>query len=245
MRLFGSIGIDIQLLFAQIINFGILLWLLSKFIYRPVIRRIEEDEASLDATRTEKEALTNDRQFFEQQKRQELSKIKERSQAIIEEAESIGKGIGARARRKMEQDGEEIIKQAQRQAESLEYTAQRRIAMSVAESIEKKLRAVIKRDLPKAALSDMLFDTLIGEINHLSHDAFVVSQPSVVLEYVVQPHERQKKKLTELLEKKFKQQISLTMKRNERLIAGFSLEFQGIIIESNIANIIHNAAKSK
>ncbi len=245
MRFLGSIGIDIRLLIAQMINFGILLWLLSRFIYRPIIKRIEEDEAELDAAQKQQEVLKKEQQEFEEQKRKDLKSTRDRYQSIIEEAETIGKEIGQKSRDKMEKEGEDILKQAQLQAKSLEYTAKKRVATDVAASIGKKMRALMKKELPKDAVSDMLFEVLIKEVGHLTHDMTDGVKPHVVVEYVVMPAAKQKKELEQALAKKFKKPVSMTMKKNEHLVGGFKMEFEGAIIESNIANIIHNATKDR
>ena len=54
MEILGKLGIDIKLLIAQIINFGLLLWLLKKFLYAPIVRRIEKDERELNEAKIQR-----------------------------------------------------------------------------------------------------------------------------------------------------------------------------------------------
>ena len=57
MEFLKNLGIDVKLLIAQIINFGLLLWLLKKLLYKPFIKRIEKDEKERESARVENENL--------------------------------------------------------------------------------------------------------------------------------------------------------------------------------------------
>ncbi|HDH31328.1 MAG TPA: hypothetical protein ENH26_00980, partial [Candidatus Wolfebacteria bacterium] len=72
MEFLGNLGIDIKLLIAQIINFGLLLWLLTKFLYKPIIKRIEKDETELKQAQIQKKELEQQKNTFVEQKKKEL-----------------------------------------------------------------------------------------------------------------------------------------------------------------------------
>ena len=67
MELLGNLGIDVSLLIAQMINFGLLLWLLTKFLYRPIVKRIEKDEKELKQARIQKKELEQQKNSFAEQ----------------------------------------------------------------------------------------------------------------------------------------------------------------------------------
>ena len=41
-------GIDFVTLLAQLINLGILIWLLKRFLYQPILKMIDERQALID-----------------------------------------------------------------------------------------------------------------------------------------------------------------------------------------------------
>ena len=45
-----ALGIDLKLLIAQVVNFGILLFVLSKFLYKPVVTMLEERQKKAEQT---------------------------------------------------------------------------------------------------------------------------------------------------------------------------------------------------
>lgn len=111
MEFLGSLGIDIKLLIAQIINFGLLLWLLKKFLYKPIIKRIEKDQEELKQAKLEKSKIQKQEEAFEEQEKQEIADSKKKAKEIIEEAQNIAKGIKENAQKETEQERQAIIKQ--------------------------------------------------------------------------------------------------------------------------------------
>jgi F-type H+-transporting ATPase subunit b len=111
MEFLGNLGIDIKLLIAQMINFGVLLWLLSKFLYKPVIKRIEKDEKELSSAIEEKKKIDDEKEALEMQKKKEITKSKKRAKEIIKEAEIIAGSIEKNAREESAAEKQAVIKQ--------------------------------------------------------------------------------------------------------------------------------------
>jgi F-type H+-transporting ATPase subunit b len=126
MYILGQLGIDIRLLVAQIINFGLLLWLLSKFLYRPILDRIEKDEQELVKVQNLRRQLESDREEFEKQKTSDLSAAKLRSLGIIKEAEQIAKKITTRAQQQADQESQAILKQAKSRLAEVNHARQKK-----------------------------------------------------------------------------------------------------------------------
>lgn len=111
MRFLGNLGIDIQLLIAQLINFGVLLWLLAKFVYKPTINRIEKDEHELEKARATTQHLEEEKKKFHQQNKQEVVEAKKQAREIIAEAENIAEETRKRAREEAAKEKQAVIKQ--------------------------------------------------------------------------------------------------------------------------------------
>lgn len=111
MEILGSLGIDVKILIAQIINFGLLLWILSKFMYKPILKRIEEDENDLESVRTQKTSLEEDLKIFTEKKESDIKETKNRARKIIKEAEEVASDIKDQAMKDTERDKQQTIKQ--------------------------------------------------------------------------------------------------------------------------------------
>ncbi|MEZ4104558.1 MAG: hypothetical protein R3B60_04735 [Candidatus Paceibacterota bacterium] len=111
MHLLGTLGINIWLLIAQIINFALLLWIMNKLIYKPLINRIEKDEAIIDkALKTEAALVEKEKKLEQKQKRYE-TKFKNKAKLIISEAEEIAEEIKKTAKEEAEQEKSSVLAQ--------------------------------------------------------------------------------------------------------------------------------------
>ena len=108
MELLTKLGVDWKLLIAQIVNFTILVSVLTYFVYRPLLdlldaRRGRIAKAMEDAKRVEQQTRE-----LEQFRLEELKKIDQEVGALIE-----------RGKRQAEQIRDEILLSAKRQADDI------------------------------------------------------------------------------------------------------------------------------
>src|SRR3989344_2654121 len=66
MDILKSFGIQPTLLLAQIVNFLIILFLLSKFFYKPIIRMLEDRKKRIDQSLTKTDLITEAKNRAEQ-----------------------------------------------------------------------------------------------------------------------------------------------------------------------------------
>jgi F-type H+-transporting ATPase subunit b len=111
MGFLGKLGIDINLLIAQIVNFGLLLLVLTKFVYKPIIKRIEDDERELKKAQEQATILEKEKKNFIVERGTEITKAKERAKEIIEEAENIADNIKEKTLKETEEEKQAVIKQ--------------------------------------------------------------------------------------------------------------------------------------
>ena len=102
--------------FAQILNFIILLFILAKFAYKPLMKvldarreRVTNDLETAEKTRTEAEALKN-------QYSRQLSEARSEATAIVEKANKIGQKVH-----------DDFVAQAQAEKEQLMVSAKQTI----------------------------------------------------------------------------------------------------------------------
>lgn len=112
MELLSKLGIDWRLLIAQLINFAILIFVLYKFVYHPILNLLEKRSAmiakGIDDAKKSEEVLKNITET-------EIEKMKETEQKIGKmllsaktDAENLKKGILAEAQKQ----GDDLLKRA-------------------------------------------------------------------------------------------------------------------------------------
>jgi len=98
-----SIGIDLKLLIAQIVNFGIVLFVLYRFLYKPLLKAMQARTEKIEQGVKHAEEMS-----------QKIAEIEERSQKAKETAEKEALRVIQEAKK----EGEAIIKKSQEEGRS-------------------------------------------------------------------------------------------------------------------------------
>ena len=135
-QLFAAFGIDWRLLLIQAFNFGLLLVVLSYFLYKPILRIIDERREKIaEGVRTAEAASRR------------LAEAKEEGDKQIGEAAREAQTLVAQARSSAEERKTSIIAEAEARAHAMVKDAEARIAEG-----ERQAFAKSERDIAKAAM---------------------------------------------------------------------------------------------
>ncbi|MFL5800189.1 MAG: F0F1 ATP synthase subunit B [Roseiflexaceae bacterium] len=150
-----KLGINWGLLIAQIFNVAILLWLLSRYLYQPVLNMLNE------RTRRVQESLQNAERIKEQ-----LARAKQDYDAELARARQEAAGILAQAQERAKVQEQEIIAQARQEAERIRAEAREQAAQE---------REQLLRDLKNqmAELVTMTATRVLGEELKANHDRLI------------------------------------------------------------------------
>lgn len=103
-----KLGIEPIQLLAQIINFTIMLVILTKFLYKPVLKTLEERKKKIEEGVSNAEEMQKKLEEIEQRKTKVEGKAIEEAKKIIENAKKQAKKVEA-----------EIIKEAEKKAKDI------------------------------------------------------------------------------------------------------------------------------
>ncbi|RJQ35385.1 ATP synthase F0 subunit B [Candidatus Parcubacteria bacterium] len=135
-QLFSTFGIDWRLLLIQAINFGVLLAILTKFLYRPLMNVIDERQKKIAEGVRSAEAAD-----------QRLLDAKKEGDGIVGDAAKQAEGLVASARMRAESVGADLMKDAQAKAEAVVADARER-----AEEAKRQAMLESEREITKAAM---------------------------------------------------------------------------------------------
>ena len=134
--LFAAFGINWHLLIIQAVNFGLLLALLTYFLYQPVLRIIDERQQKIaDGVRISEEAA------------QRLVEAKAEGEGLVGTAAREAEGLVAAARNRADERGNEIVKAAEARADALMKEAAAR-----AEEDKRQVMLESEREVARAAM---------------------------------------------------------------------------------------------
>ena len=148
MEALGKLGIDGRLLIAQIVNFAILLFLLQRFLYRPLLAMLEKRREMIEKSVEEARAISERLASVEKQREEEFASTRIKAQEIIEKATLhaeqkstalIAKtkhemqGIVDAAREKIRTEKEQMMGDAKEELSSLILNASRALLSDISD----------------------------------------------------------------------------------------------------------------
>ena len=105
--LFEAFGIDWHLLIVQAINFGVLLFILWYFLYRPILKMIDDRRAKIaEGVKTAEAA------------QRRLEEAKSEGEGIVGQAAREAENLVAAARTRADERASEIVRNAEAQAQT-------------------------------------------------------------------------------------------------------------------------------
>ncbi len=114
MGLFEALGLDIRVLLAQFINFAVLIFILYRFLYTPLLTMMEKRKKTIEEGVKRAE-----------ESEQVLVKVKKEAEEIILQAKRDAKDIVAEAHVAAKQSRETLLEKAKRDAEVVVVSAQK------------------------------------------------------------------------------------------------------------------------
>ncbi|MBU0750202.1 F0F1 ATP synthase subunit B [Patescibacteria group bacterium] len=124
-QLFSTFGIDVKLILAQAVNFAVLFAVLTYFLYKPVLKTLDERRAKVAKGVEDADKAA-----------EALAHADEEAKSRIGTAETEAEGIVSQARETAGTEKTRIVKEAEARAEALQKDAEARAQ----EAADKALR---------------------------------------------------------------------------------------------------------
>lgn len=232
---------------AQIINFVVLLLILQKLFYKPIIKAMEERQARI------KEDL--DKADIRMQEADSLIATYENKLAEIEENE---KGMLEQAKKEALLTKETLLKGYRNQADE-----KRMAYLNEMEKEKEGLSAELKKSLGTNAVKiasniltminnedirERLFDSFIGKIHSLSPEYLQEVVSSAEEDLILISSEAIPEEKRRILENALKEKIgsyrTITYKVDESLVFGYELKFETFTLAMNIKKYLEESEKN-
>lgn len=149
-----KLGINPMLLLAQIVNFGIVLYLMAKFLYKPVIKVLDERKQKAEETEKMNEEAKSTIEKSEQEKKKMIAEAKKESEIIISKAKAQG-----------QKEKDEILEKAQK-----DIAASRKKLEAEIEDEKKKMLKDVNAKVSETAIfvAEKVISESIDEKKHRS-----------------------------------------------------------------------------
>ncbi len=158
MGLIKALGLDGRILLAQLVNFSILIFVLWRFAYKPVLGILEERRLKVDKSLDDAEEAASRLENANAESKQILLKSRQEASQIIEQAQ-----IQAELRQK------EVVRQAEESIGALMNKEREKIALEKEASLQQ-----LKQELAALVLASL--QKFLGENLNNDRDQEVVNK---------------------------------------------------------------------
>ncbi|MEX0683470.1 MAG: F0F1 ATP synthase subunit B [Dehalococcoidia bacterium] len=163
----GALGLNLPALIAQLINFTLLLIVFRLFLYKPLLRILDERkkriEEGLQASDEAKARLTQ----TEQEVAAEMTRARQEAQGIITQAQQASSRIQEEGRAAARAEQEQILERARQEIQLERDSAIADLRREFADLTVTAAERVIKRTLDRKAhgeiIEEVLADAPIGD----------------------------------------------------------------------------------
>ena len=115
-----NIGFDWHVAVANLVNFVLIFWVLSRFVFRPLQEKIDERNRKIKQGVKDAELAEKELQSAQETYTQKTNEGKKQAREIIQSAHDEKKAIVAEARRGGEKEAKDIVRNAEREIERQE-----------------------------------------------------------------------------------------------------------------------------
>lgn len=148
----------------MIIIFGIVLFVLKKFAWKPILNALNEREESIATALNSAEEAKKEVAGLKADNEKIIAEARKEKDAILKEAREIKDKIVAEAKEKASQEAQKTIDQARQQIEAEKTAAINDIKKQVAELSVMIAEKVIKKQLAAKGEQEKMVEGLIDDI---------------------------------------------------------------------------------
>ena len=157
---FSSLGISLPLLLAFVINFIILLALLGKFLYKPVLKMLDERAQKVKESMEWAESIKRDYEQAKAEVQKQIEKGRQEAQGIIAQAFQTGEVLKEEARKEASGQAKAIVEKARLQLEAERDKMVEDLRKEFVSLLILASEKVIRQTLDKEKQSGLIEETL-------------------------------------------------------------------------------------
>ncbi|EDL61110.1 F0F1 ATP synthase subunit delta [Gimesia maris] len=225
---------------AQILNFLVLVWLLSHFLYKPVLNAMAEREKKIAAEHEAATAAQNEAKSELARYQQQTEDLSHAREELLAEA---GKEIQiwkeqhlAQARKEIAQEKTDWFRALHRERESFLREARLRMAAHMHQMSHRILKELADSDLQQQTIS--VFMNRIKQIDETHKQEFLAklesSDPQMLVESAFELTQPERKNITDLIHDYLSREVTIRFRVNHELICGIDLHLAGYKISWNL-----------
>ena len=168
MEIAKQFGIEPVLLLAQIVNFLIILFVLKKFFYKPIVKVLEDRKKKIEESLKNADFIEEKLNKTEEKTAKALEEARKNAQLIIAEANKEAQRINKEAHEEARKTLEQTIERAKVQIENQKKEMQSQLEKETLTLVVDVVKRVLGKNL-NTKEKQSLTSKAIGEIERQTH----------------------------------------------------------------------------
>ena len=152
------------LIFWMTIAFGLLLWILGKFAWKPIMKGLKEREESIDEALNQANKAREEMKELKFSNEQLLKEAKEERDNILRDARHVRDNVIEEAKEKANAEANRIVENAKQSIEHEKMAALTDIKNQLAELSIEIAEKIIRAELSEKGKHKELIDRMISEV---------------------------------------------------------------------------------
>lgn len=156
MEILNQFGVNPILLLAQVVNFLVLLFILKRFLYKPILKVLSERRQKIEQSLRNAEEIEKRLLETEQESEKVLAKTAAQTQKMMDDAKKELELLRDEMRQNAKREAEQIIKKGQETAQAQALRMQQEVMSKMAEIVAVGIEKVTGKVLNKKEQKDIL-----------------------------------------------------------------------------------------
>lgn len=164
MNFLSDFGVQPILLAAQVVNFFILLFILKKFLYKPILKVLEKRKETIAQSLKQAQEIELKLAKTEEEREKVLAKAADEARKIVDEAIKSSNQLALEARQKTQADIEIMLKKSEQQQRLEREKMHQEIRGELADLVALALQKVTGKVLTKKDQKELI-EKSVKELN--------------------------------------------------------------------------------
>lgn len=160
LEIFSKLGLDYKLIIAQAVNFVLLLVILQRLAYKPVLKMLKERTDKIDKSIKHAQKIEEELKNTEEIKLAEIKKVKKESQEIIKEAYEISEKRSQESIEKTKAKTQEIVEKAKQEIKAEKENSVQEAKKEIADISIQIAGKIIGKNIDENKQKDLVNDVL-------------------------------------------------------------------------------------
>jgi len=156
----GTLGLNLKLFIAQLINFGIIVLILWKWVFNPVARKLTERTEKIEKSLNDADRINKEKQEFEAWREQEMSKARKQANEIITASQTESIKVKDQILQETKMQQEQLAKQAKQQIQMEKEKSLQSIKNDVADMVTQAAEKILRGKLDDKKDKELIKNSL-------------------------------------------------------------------------------------